>query len=65
MDTNDPLDREIDISKLKRTRKPRGFYADKMYKDGTISIKPEILKGFDNIEQINNVLQDYLERKTA
>lgn len=61
----DPLDREIDISKLRRTNRPRGFYVDKITSDNKVFIKPEILEQFKSIEEINDVLEDYLNKKTA
>ncbi|MGV6809984.1 MAG: hypothetical protein ACWA5U_08920 [bacterium] len=66
MDTkSDPLDREIDIAKLRRTKNPRGFYADKISEDNRVLIKPEILKHFNSIEEINSALQEYLNRRIA
>ena len=61
---NDPLDTErLD---LKRTTKPRGFYADKVVDNVCyIKISLEMLKRFDNEAEIHKALEVYLEKKSA
>ena len=60
----DPLDTErLD---LKRTTKPRGFYADKVVDNICyIQVSLEILKRFDDEEEIQKALEAYLEQKSA
>ena len=65
---NDPLNDNRDLSHLKRTDKPRGYYAKILNADEeyiSTPIKPEIFDKFESIEQINDVLERYLEKQTA
>ena len=61
----DPVDleREIDVSKLK----PTGRNWSKILKEqeNYIPIEPKIFEQFDSVEQINKVLEQYLEKKSA
>lgn len=60
----DPLDTER--LNLKRTDKPRGFYANKMTdNDCYIKVSLDLLKRFDDVEEIQKALEAYLERKSA
>ena len=60
----DPLDTErLD---LKRTDKPRGFYANKTTDNGCyIKVSLDLLKRFDDVEEIHKALEDYLKCKSA
>ncbi len=65
---NDPLNESRDLSHLKRTNKPRGYYAGILNADEeyiSTPIKPEIFDKFESIEQINEVLEKYLQKQTA
>lgn len=61
-DDIDPLDTErLD---LKPTKKPRGFYSDKTVDNNCyIKIPLELLKQFDSVEEIHEVLAKYVEVK--
>ena len=60
----DPLDTErLD---LKRTDKPRGFYANKTTdNDCYIKVSLDLLKRFDDVEEIHKALEEYLKCKSA
>ena len=61
----DPVDieREIDISKLKLTG--RNWSKILREQENYIRIEPKIFVQFDSVEQINKVLERYLEKKSA
>lgn len=60
----DPLDTER--LNLKRTNKPRGFYANKMTdNDCYIKVSLDLLKQFDSVEEIHEVLESYVNTKNT
>ena len=68
IEENDPFSNNRDLSHLKRTDKPRGYYSKILKEDKeyiSTPIKPEIFERFDSVEQINDVLEKFLEKKTA
>lgn len=63
-DDIDPLDTErLD---LKPTKKPRGFYSDKIVDNNCyIKIPLELLKQFDSVEEIHGALIKYIETRNG
>ncbi len=61
----DPVDleREIDVCKLKPTG--RNWSKTLREQENYIPIEPKIFEQFDSVEQINKVLEQYLEKKSA
>ena len=61
-DDIDPLDTER--LNLKPTNKPRGFYSDKIVDNNCyIKISLDLLKQFDSVEEIHEVLAKYIEAR--
>ena len=62
---HDPLDEQrLD---LEPSGKPTGYYSDKIISKNAcyIKISLEMLKRFDNEEEIQKALEAYLEKKSA